>query len=111
MIRELSAMLTAVKHEQEYMQVRDRVHRSSSFPFLKFIKFQNSSQREHQQPCGDLGHFRGNPVGVHDGGPNLLPEALLRGAQSGLSGSKRKLTVTRKNQNMCFLLAFPSSFV
>nr|CAD2176232.1 unnamed protein product [Meloidogyne enterolobii] len=28
MIRELSAMLTAVKHEQEYMQVRDRVHRS-----------------------------------------------------------------------------------
>uniref|UniRef100_A0A915N480 GOLD domain-containing protein n=1 Tax=Meloidogyne javanica TaxID=6303 RepID=A0A915N480_MELJA len=25
---ELSAMLTAVKHEQEYMQVRDRVHRS-----------------------------------------------------------------------------------
>lgn len=31
MIRELSAMLTAVKHEQEYMQVRDRVHRSSLF--------------------------------------------------------------------------------
>ncbi|KAF7639570.1 Ion_trans_2 domain-containing protein [Meloidogyne graminicola] len=28
MIKELSAMLTAVKHEQEYMQVRDRVHRS-----------------------------------------------------------------------------------
>jgi len=28
MIRELSASLTAVKQEQEYMQVRDRIHRS-----------------------------------------------------------------------------------
>jgi len=28
MIRELSGALTGVKHEQEYMQVRDRIHRS-----------------------------------------------------------------------------------
>lgn len=28
MIRELSGTLTGVKHEQEYMQVRDRIHRS-----------------------------------------------------------------------------------
>jgi len=28
MINELSSMLSAVKHEQEYMEVRDRVHRS-----------------------------------------------------------------------------------
>lgn len=27
-IKELSAALTAVKHEQEYMSVRDRIHRS-----------------------------------------------------------------------------------
>lgn len=28
MIKELSQSLTNVKHEQEYMQVRDRIHRS-----------------------------------------------------------------------------------
>lgn len=28
MIRELSGTLTGVKHEQEYMQVRDRIHRA-----------------------------------------------------------------------------------
>ena len=29
MINQLSTGLTAVKHEQEYMEVRERVHRSS----------------------------------------------------------------------------------
>jgi hypothetical protein len=28
MIKELSTTLTGVKHEQDYMQVRDRIHRS-----------------------------------------------------------------------------------
>lgn len=31
MVRELSTALTSVKHEQEYMEVRERVHRSSKY--------------------------------------------------------------------------------
>lgn len=35
MIKDLSNLLTAVKHEQEYMEVREKVHRSSKlFNFL-----------------------------------------------------------------------------
>ena len=31
MIQELSTVLAGVKHEQEYMEIRDKVHRASKF--------------------------------------------------------------------------------
>ena len=39
MIQELSAVLAGVKHEQEYMEIRDKVHRASKLnsSFLPII--------------------------------------------------------------------------
>jgi len=38
LVAELSASLSNVKHEQEFMEVRERIHRASKFVFF-FYKF------------------------------------------------------------------------
>lgn len=37
MIQQLTLSLAGVKHEQEYMEVRDRVHRASMFSFSFYM--------------------------------------------------------------------------
>ena len=63
MIKELSQALTGVKHEQEYMSVRDRIHRAIN---------ENTNSRVVM-----WSFFRGPRPGSHDSGTSLLPQAFL----------------------------------
>ena len=43
MVTQLSNALTSVKHEQEYMEVRERIHRASNtFMFLLFLNLESN---------------------------------------------------------------------
>jgi hypothetical protein len=43
MIQELSTVLAGVKHEQEYMEIRDNVHRASEFFLICKEVYRHSS--------------------------------------------------------------------
>lgn len=75
--------LTAIQAEQEYMKVRERVHRNSTLCGAVSVSFR--SLGEHQLSCVVVVHVRVHYSCWHVTVANLLPKEILRGEDTSLN--------------------------
>ena len=78
MVSKLSNTLLNVQHEQEYLTVRERVHRTSECAHARTHTTDNiCSKREHKPPCLDVGRVRGARTCRREYLSSVLPETVL----------------------------------
>ena len=99
LVAELSASLTNVKHEQEFMEVRERIHRASKSFRSPYTACQcpfYSSQRKHQLSRGDVVVLRSLHSSRHGVRSSLLSQTILRSPSSCIDPCLADATIPLK---------------